>query len=76
MAVRSRHCPGVFAANLHRGNPGPHVSVGHPTPSFEDEVRDPVVGLLAVLSVRRHGQDAVLRTLSRNERAGGPISAF
>jgi hypothetical protein len=52
------------------------VSVGHPTPTFEDDVRDPVVALLAALSVRRHGQDAVLRTLSRSERAGGPVSAF
>ncbi|MBA3781086.1 MAG: maleylpyruvate isomerase N-terminal domain-containing protein [Nocardioides sp.] len=52
------------------------TSIGRPTPSFADEVRDPVVALLAALSVRRHGQDAVVRTLARSERGGGPISAF
>ena len=52
------------------------VSIGHPTPAFEDEVRDPVLALLAALSVRRHGQESVLRALSRAERAGGAISAF
>ena len=52
------------------------TSVGLPTPSFEDEVRDPVLALLAALSARRQGQDAVLRALSRAERAQGPVSAF
>jgi hypothetical protein len=52
------------------------VSVGRPTPTFADEVRDPVLALLAALSVRRHGQDAVLRSLARSERAGGSVSAF
>lgn len=52
------------------------VSIGWPTPVFEEAVLDPVVALLAALSARRHGQDAVLRALSRAERAGGPISAF
>ena len=52
------------------------VSLGCQTPQFDDAVRDPVVALLAVLSVRRHGQDAVVRALARAERAGGSVSAF
>jgi hypothetical protein len=52
------------------------VSVGHPTPTFENDVWHPVLGLLAALSARRHGQDAVLRALARKERAGGSVSAF
>ncbi len=52
------------------------ASLGRPTPAFDDDVRDPVVALLAALSVRRHGQDAVLRALARGERAEGPVSAF
>ena len=52
------------------------TSVGLPTPAFEDEIRDPVLALLAALSARRHGQDHVLRALSRAERAQGPLSAF
>jgi hypothetical protein len=52
------------------------VSLGRPTPQLDDAVRDPVVALLAVLSLRRHGQDAVVRALARAERAGGPVSAF
>jgi hypothetical protein len=52
------------------------VSLGRPTPQLDDAVRDPVVALLAVLSVRRHGQDAVVRALARAERAGGSVSAF
>ena len=46
------------------------------TPRFEPEVLDPVLGLMAALSQRRHGQDAVVRTLARAERAVGSISAF
>ncbi len=52
------------------------ASIGRPTPVFADEVRDVVVSLLAALSSRRHGQDAVVRTLARSERAAGSISAF
>jgi hypothetical protein len=52
------------------------ASLGCPTPQFDDAVRDPVVALLAVLSVRRHGQDAVVRALARAERSSGTISAF
>jgi hypothetical protein len=53
------------------------ASLGVPTPVFESEVLDPVLALLAALSVRRHGQDIVLRALARTERAGtGSVSAF
>jgi len=52
------------------------VSVGLPTPGFEDTVLDPVLTLLAALSVRRHGRSAVLRALARTERAEGSVSAF
>jgi hypothetical protein len=52
------------------------ASLGCRTPRFEDAVRDPVVALLAVLSVRRRGQDAVVRALARTERATGSVSAF
>ena len=52
------------------------VSVGRAAPAFAAEVLDPVVALLAVLSVRRHGQDALVRALARAERAAGSVSAF
>jgi len=52
------------------------ASLGCPTPQFDDAVRDPVVALLAALSVRRHGQIAVVRALTRAERASGSVSAF
>jgi hypothetical protein len=51
------------------------VSVGVPTPEFPDEVFAPVRDLLVRLAVRRHGQSAVIGTLTRRERAR-PISAF
>ena len=49
---------------------------GQPTPAFAPEVLDPVVALLAAMSVRRHGQDALVRALARMERAAGSVSAF
>ena len=52
------------------------VSVGRPTPAFAPEVLDPVVALLAAMSVRRHGQDALVRALARTERVAGSVSAF
>ncbi|HEY7043297.1 MAG TPA: maleylpyruvate isomerase N-terminal domain-containing protein [Nocardioidaceae bacterium] len=52
------------------------TSVGLPTLPFDDDVYGPVLGLLAALSARRHGAQAVLRSLARTERAGGSISAF
>jgi hypothetical protein len=51
------------------------VSVGIPTPELPDDVFAPVRDLLVRLSVRRHGQAAVVRALSRRERAGA-IHAF
>ena len=52
------------------------VSVGTATPPLPDAVLDPVFELLAKLSVRRHGATALLRALSRSERAPGNVSAF
>jgi hypothetical protein len=52
------------------------VSVGLPTPEFTDGVIASVVDLLARLSVRRHGATAVVRALSRAERAPATITAF
>lgn len=52
------------------------VSVGAPTPALPAAVLDPVFDLLTRLAVRRHGPTAVLRALSRAERAPVTISAF
>jgi len=52
------------------------VSVGIPTPELTESVTAPVLDLLVRLSVRRHGQTAVVRALSRAERAPETISAF
>lgn len=52
------------------------VSLDLSTPRFDPEVLDPVLGLMAALSQRRHGQDSVVRSLARSERATGSISAF
>lgn len=52
------------------------TSIGLTAPTFDDEVSEPVLALLAALSARRHGQDAVLRALSRTERAQGSVSVF
>ncbi len=51
-------------------------SVGVPTPVLPDSVLDPVLALLSGLAVRRHGPTAVLRALSRAERAPATIAAF
>lgn len=51
------------------------VSVDLPTPELPQGVLDPVFDLLVALSRRRHGPTAVLRALSRAERATG-ITAF
>src|SRR5205814_4863179 len=51
-------------------------SVGIPTPDLPPEVLGPVLGLLSRLAVRRHGQAAVLRGLTRAERAPASIVAF
>ncbi len=52
------------------------VSVGVETPRFEPKVLDPVFRLLTSIAVRRHGQDALVRALSRPDRAPALISAF
>ena len=51
-------------------------SVGLPTPRLPDDVLEPVIDLLARLAVRRRGATAVLRALSRAERAPEVVSAF
>ncbi|MEV6413910.1 maleylpyruvate isomerase N-terminal domain-containing protein [Kribbella sp. NPDC051718] len=52
------------------------VSVGLPTPELPPSAVETVLSLLTRLSVRRHGASAVLRTLSRAERAPRTITAF
>lgn len=52
------------------------VSVGVATPELPPEVTEPVLDLLARLSVRRHGAVAVMRAYSRAERAPGSTAAF
>ncbi|MGW0809146.1 maleylpyruvate isomerase N-terminal domain-containing protein [Nonomuraea sp. NPDC002799] len=52
------------------------ASVGVATPELPSPVIDPVVELLARLAVHRHGATAVIRSLSRAERAPATISAF
>ena len=52
------------------------VSVGLATPEFGENVTDSVIDLLTRLSVRRHGPAAVVRALSRAERAPATITAF
>lgn len=52
------------------------VSVGVDPPRLPDAVLDPVLNLLTHLSARRHGPTAVLRALSRAERAPASVSAF
>lgn len=52
------------------------VSVGVPTPVLPAEATDLVVDLTAQLAVWRHGPVAVLRALTRQERAPASIAAF
>jgi hypothetical protein len=52
------------------------ASVGLDTPTYPDHVISSVVGLLTGVAVRRHGQTAVIRGLSRPQRAPASISAF
>lgn len=51
-------------------------SVGVPTPEFSAEAVQTVVDVLTRIALRRHGQTAVLRALSRSERAPASISAL
>ena len=52
------------------------ASVGVPTPEHPLPVVRPVLALLTEASVRRHGQTAVVRALSRPQRAPSDVSAF
>jgi hypothetical protein len=52
------------------------ASVGLETPEFPDAVGSPVLGLLTGLAVRRHGATALVRTLTRPQRAPGSVAAF
>jgi hypothetical protein len=52
------------------------VSVDLPTPDFPDSVLEPALALLCRLAVRRHGPVALVRALSRSERAPATISAL
>ena len=52
------------------------ASVDLPTPEFPDDVVTPVLALLTGVSARRHGQVAVVRALSRPQRAPESVSAF
>lgn len=52
------------------------ASVDLQTPEFPAEAVRLVVGLLAGVAVDRHGQAAVVRALSRPQRAPGSVSAF
>jgi hypothetical protein len=52
------------------------VSIGAAGPDMPDEATDTVLVLLTRLAVRRHGTAAVLRALSRKERAPATITAF
>ncbi|QZY28870.1 maleylpyruvate isomerase N-terminal domain-containing protein [Nocardioides coralli] len=52
------------------------ASVDLPTPAFPREAVRLVVGLLGEVAVDRHGQVAVVRALSRPQRAPATVSAF
>jgi hypothetical protein len=52
------------------------VSLGQEPPELPVSVLEPVLSLLLGVSVLRHGQAAVVRALSRAERAPGSIAAF
>ncbi|MEU8349131.1 hypothetical protein [Streptomyces sp. NPDC048845] len=52
------------------------VSVGLEVEELPEAAFDPVLVLLARLAARRHGQAALLRALTRAERAPGAVNAF
>jgi hypothetical protein len=52
------------------------ASIGVPTPEFPDDVVTAVLALLTGVAVRRHGQTALVRALSRPQRAPSSVSAF
>lgn len=51
-------------------------SVGLPTPTYPDVAARAVVGLLSGVALRRHGATALVRALSRPQRAPASVSAF
>jgi hypothetical protein len=51
-------------------------SVGLPAPELPQEVTGMVITLLAALATDRHGPVAMIRALTRAERAPGSIAAF
>jgi len=51
-------------------------SVDLPFPAFPDPALGPVLALLTAVAVDRHGQAAVIRALSRPQRAPESVSAF
>ena len=52
------------------------TGLGVPPPQLPDEVASDVLALLTAVSVDRHGQTALLRALSRPDRAPSNVSAF
>jgi hypothetical protein len=52
------------------------ASVGLPTPDFPERAAAETMRLLTAVSVDRHGQAAVVRALSRPQRAPASVSAF
>ncbi len=52
------------------------VSVDVEPPALPQSVLGPVLALLVGVSLQRHGQPALVRALSRSERAPASISAF
>jgi len=52
------------------------ASVGLDTPAYPDVATTAVVGLLTGVALRRHGGTALVRALSRPQRAPATISAF
>ncbi len=52
------------------------VSVDVEPPTLPQSVLGPVLALLVGVSLQRHGQPALVRALSRSERAPASISAF
>jgi hypothetical protein len=51
-------------------------SVGLDTPTYPEDAVTAVLGLLSGVAVRRHGATAVVRALSRPQRAPASVSAF
>jgi hypothetical protein len=52
------------------------ASVDLPTPQFPDEAVRVVLGLLTSVALERHGQTALVRALSRPQRAPATVAAF